>query len=57
MRGQMTEKLKCIRDKSDGRVYRVSESVAQGIMRATEDWCYTSKGAWKRDGRRYIPSN
>lgn len=57
----MTEnKLVCIRNISDPvfGYYRTTRRVAANIMKSdhtSDDWCYTTKGAWKRNDGKRIP--
>lgn len=48
-------KLVCIRDKNLG-YYRCSRGTARAIIASdqTTGWTYTNKGAWKRNGGKYI---
>jgi hypothetical protein len=52
------QKLVCIRDKSDPNgYYRTTRQIAAGIIQSahvSEEWCYTTKGAWRRNNGKRI---
>lgn len=54
-----TPKLVCIRNKSDPNYgyYRTTRQAAAGIIKSdmtSDDWCYTTKNAWRRMNGKYI---
>ena len=44
--------MKCIKHKEEEKIIRVKNEIAHAVTGPNGKWTYSSKGAWKRLGRK-----